>query len=57
MTCFPDTSFLCSLYRLQIYSPVAIAWNEQLEDPLPVFLTFDSNQKKLAEAEGMDVPV
>lgn len=36
MNCFPDTSFICSLYRLQVHSPVAIAWNERLEDPLPV---------------------
>lgn len=36
MNCFPDTSFLCSLYRLQVHSPVAIEWNEQLEGPLPV---------------------
>ena len=150
MSCFPDTSFLCALYRLQVHSPVAIAWNERLDGPLqvsnllllefrqsvrfqnrlfaldrsrgfspaegakmlrdlqsdlthgvlrvvpadwadvhriaeelsgkhtasgghrltdilhvatalhlasPVFLTFDENQRKLAEAEGMDVPV
>jgi len=149
MKAFPDTSFLCSLYRFQIHSPVVVEWMKQhhsvpvstllllefrqsvryqnrlfsldrkkgfspsegatmlrnlqtdlttevlkivsvdwtdvhriaeelstkhtlagghrLADILhvatalhlasPVFLTFDENQKKLAEAEGMTVPV
>lgn len=36
MSCFPDTSFLCSLYRRQIHSPKAISFMERLEGPLPV---------------------
>lgn len=33
---FPDTSFLCSVYREQSHSPKADAWMEQNSDPLPV---------------------
>lgn len=36
MRYFPDTSFLCSLYRRQIHSPQAIAWMEGQSDPLNV---------------------
>ncbi|HAB16729.1 MAG TPA: PIN domain-containing protein [Verrucomicrobiota bacterium] len=36
MSCFPDTSFLCSLYRKQIHSPGAIALMQALPGPLPV---------------------
>jgi predicted nucleic acid-binding protein len=33
---FPDTSFLCSLYRLQVYSSVAVTYAQALTGPLPV---------------------
>lgn len=33
---FPDTSFLCSLYRRQVHSPRAIAFMTQRSGPLPV---------------------
>lgn len=33
---FPDTSFLCSLYRLQEHSPKAVAWMKNLQGSLPV---------------------
>ena len=36
MSIFPDTSFLCSLYRLQTHSPVAVAYAQALSGPLPV---------------------
>ena len=36
MIAFQDTSFLCSLYRKQVYSPRAIAFMEKTADPLPV---------------------
>ena len=46
MKAFPDTSFLCSLYRLQEFSPRAIAQMAQLEKPLPVstLLLFEFRQ-------------
>ncbi len=46
MKAFPDTSFLCSLYRLQEFSPKAIAQMAQLEKPLPVstLLLFEFRQ-------------
>lgn len=36
MKAFPDTSFLCSVYREQVHSPKADAWMESRQDPLPV---------------------
>ena len=36
MTAFPDTSFLCSLYRQQVHSPRAVAYVNALPSPLPV---------------------
>lgn len=36
MNGFPDTSFLCSLYRLQVHSPRAIAYMTARSGPLPV---------------------
>ena len=36
MTFFTDTSFLCSLYRRQCFSPRANAFMERQGDPLPV---------------------
>jgi predicted nucleic acid-binding protein len=36
MTVFPDTSFLCSLYRRQIHSPKAIGWMAANRGALPV---------------------
>ena len=36
MNAFPDTSFLCSLYRKQIYSPRAIVFMDKATEPLPV---------------------
>lgn len=36
MTVFTDTSFLCSLYRRQCFSPRANAFMARRGDPLPV---------------------
>jgi predicted nucleic acid-binding protein len=36
MNAFPDTSFLCSLYRKQVYSPRAISFMDKARAPLPV---------------------
>jgi len=36
MTAFTDTSFLCSLYRQQVYSPRANALMAKRGEPLPV---------------------
>lgn len=36
MSHFPDTSFLCSLYRTQVHSPQVDAYMEELEGPLRV---------------------
>lgn len=36
MNVFPDTSFLCSLYRQQIHSPIAIEFITSVKGPLPV---------------------
>jgi predicted nucleic acid-binding protein len=43
---FPDTSFLCSLYRLQEFSPKAIAQMDRTKKPLPVstLLLFEFRQ-------------
>ncbi|MDZ4850200.1 MAG: type II toxin-antitoxin system VapC family toxin [Pirellulaceae bacterium] len=46
MNCFPDTSFLCSLYRQQVHSPKAIGWMNNRSGPLPVsaFLLLEFRQ-------------
>ncbi len=46
MTCYPDTSFLCSLYRRQVHSPKAIRWMQDFGEPLPVssFLLLEFRQ-------------
>lgn len=36
MTSYPDTSFLCAIYRTQVNSPRADAWMEARSGPLPV---------------------
>lgn len=36
MRAYPDTSFLCSIYRLQVHSPVAVSWMESRTGPLSV---------------------
>ncbi|MFT4176953.1 MAG: type II toxin-antitoxin system VapC family toxin [Luteolibacter sp.] len=46
MSLFPDTSFLCSLYRRQIHSPKAIRFMESIGGPLSVsgLLLFEFRQ-------------
>ena len=46
MNFFPDTSFLCSLYRRQVNSLRAIAWMSKRSEPLPVssFLLLEFRQ-------------
>jgi predicted nucleic acid-binding protein len=46
MNAFPDTSFLCSLYRLQEFSSKAIAQMDRTKKPLPVstLLLFEFRQ-------------
>lgn len=46
MTAYPDTSFLCSLYRLQDHSPKAAGWMQSRVGPLPVssFLLLEFRQ-------------
>lgn len=34
MTAYPDTSFLCSLYRKQVHTPKALAYRRAMEEPL-----------------------
>ena len=43
---YPDTSFLCSLYRRQVYSPAAIAYMQNSRAVLPVssFLLLEFRQ-------------
>lgn len=36
MNDYPDTSFLCALYRKQSNTPAALAWQQQMTDPLRV---------------------
>lgn len=36
MTAYPDTSFLCAIYRTQVNSPRADAWMEARSGALPV---------------------
>ena len=35
MTAYPDTSFLCSVYRKQIHTPQALAYRRAMTAPLP----------------------
>jgi predicted nucleic acid-binding protein len=46
MNVYPDTSFLCSLYRKQHTSPRAVAYQKMLAEPLPVstFLLLEFRQ-------------
>ncbi len=46
MTCYPDTSFLCAVYRTQTNSPRADAWMLKHPGPLPVssFLLLEFRQ-------------
>ena len=46
MECFPDTSFLCSRYRRQIFSDRVIDWMDAHPEPLPVstFLLLEIRQ-------------
>jgi predicted nucleic acid-binding protein len=46
MKAYPDTSFLCSLYRKQHTSPRAVAYQKTLSEPLPVstFLLLEFRQ-------------
>ena len=46
MSSFPDTSFLCAMYRLQVHSPVAASWNQQFAGSMPVstLLLFEFRQ-------------
>lgn len=34
MIAYPDTSFLCSIYRKQIHTPAALAYRERMTEPL-----------------------
>lgn len=36
MIVFPDTSFLCSLYRMQVHTPRAISFMDSIDGPLMV---------------------
>ncbi len=36
MSAFPDTSFLCSLYRRQVHAPKAIQWMAGCASSLPI---------------------
>lgn len=35
MTAYPDTSYLCSIYRRQIHTPRALAYRRKFSEPLP----------------------
>jgi predicted nucleic acid-binding protein len=52
MECFPDTSFLCSIYHEQVFSPRADAWMKQRKAPLPVstFLLLEFRQSTRLQA-------
>lgn len=52
MSPFPDTSFLCSLYRRQVHSPRAIAFMANLVGPLSVstFLLLEFRQSLRLQA-------
>ena len=49
MTCYPDTSFLCALYRLQENSPQAAAYFAAMAGPLEVttLLLYEFRQSAL----------
>ncbi|NJL18989.1 MAG: type II toxin-antitoxin system VapC family toxin [Bdellovibrionaceae bacterium] len=34
MTSYPDTSFLCSIYRRQVHTPRALAFKTSMDEPL-----------------------
>lgn len=36
MTCYPDTSFLCALYRRQVNTPKAMSHRASMNEALPV---------------------
>ena len=52
MSAFPDTSFLCALYRRQANAPLAIAYMAQHAAPLPVssFLLLEFRQSLRLQA-------
>ena len=52
MNCFPDTSFLCSVYRAQIHSLRADAFMAKHAGPLPVstFLLLEFRQSLRLQA-------
>ena len=52
MMAFPDTSFLCSLYRQQVHSPRVVAYMHALAGPLPVssFLLLEFRQSVRVQA-------
>jgi len=58
MNAFPDTSFLCSLYRKQVYSPRAIAFMDKAREPLPLttllLLEFRQSTRLQAWLHGRD---
>jgi predicted nucleic acid-binding protein len=35
MIAYPDTSFLCSVYRRQVHTPKALAYRRGMKEPLP----------------------
>ncbi len=35
MICYPDTSYLCSVYRKQIHTPTALAYRNKMAESLP----------------------
>lgn len=51
MIAYPDTSFLCALYRRQDNSEQALAYRQTMT------LSFDANQNQLAAAEGLATPL
>ena len=58
MNAFPDTSFLCSLYRKQVYSPPAIGFMDKAREPLPlttlVLLEFRQSTRLQSWLHGRD---
>ena len=46
MSCFPDTSFLCAIYRTQVHSLKADSWMKKRTEPLSVssFLLLEFRQ-------------
>ncbi len=53
MNAYPDTSFLCSLYRKGLILNVATAVHLRAK----AFLTFDDRQRRLACHAGLEVPL